>query len=233
MGITPEDSEVKTYNLEDARRWLEEICSNNGIGEYSSTTEKAAATIIHGMLPRIDIERRDDRGRPIFRDGGTLCHGKALALAESCPECGHRNLFAPGVTVEDVAKAMTTPETNEPEQHSKVALCKHCAGPMHFAPPLLVINGVCESCGTADQRLAQSPAKRPMSDAMVTYPEAALTHRCCVCKKLNRGDEVATWGDFATCSNDCGETFLSICSSQGRVLRAMQAELKMLRGRET
>lgn len=65
-------------------------------------------------------------------------------------------------------------------------------------------------------------------EAPPNYPEAAPTHRCCVCKKVNRGDEVAIWGDFATCSNDCSDTYLSICSTQGRALRALQAKVKKL-----
>lgn len=80
-----------------------------------------------------------------------------------------------------------------------------------------------------DEELALHRALHRTGTEPATFREGSPTHRCRVCKKVNRGDEVACFGDYATCSTACADIWLDAVVGQGRRIEALRAEIAQLK----
>ena len=58
------NNELKVYNTADIRAWLEEIMSDDGMGEYATLQEKDAAESMLGFLAPDDAPGSDSVTTP-------------------------------------------------------------------------------------------------------------------------------------------------------------------------
>lgn len=63
--------------------------------------------------------KRDGEGRPVFRDGGTICHGRVLVVGDKCVECGHVNENAP--EVQAVKQGESVRDESDPSRLASLA----------------------------------------------------------------------------------------------------------------
>lgn len=140
----------------------------------------------------------------------------------------------PGIAGEGSASSRTDLESEEAQPASASAetsrhhdVCDACLGNSGAVPGNGNVLVLCDYCTCKVRNAATTYTDT--SDEPPMFREGSPTYRCAICKRVNRGDEVATFGDYATCSDACSNVWLDACVGQGRMMRALRAEIEQLK----